>query len=61
LLDTTTERPEDSEDFVAVSPGDPMVRSLGDPAAGPVVLTIELRGTLRRHLVSYWDACVCKR
>ena len=60
LLDTTTDRPEDSADYVRVPAGDLTVRYRGDPEAGPHVLTIELRGTLRRRLVSYWDGCVFK-
>ena len=60
LLDTTTDPPADAGDFVAVPAGDLTVRYHGDPAAGPHVLTIALRGTFRRRLVSFWDGCAFK-
>jgi hypothetical protein len=60
LLDTTTEAPADSGEFVDVTAGDVLVRYRGDPEAGPHVLTIELRGALRRRLVSFWDGCAFK-
>jgi len=63
LLDTTTAPPEDPAD-----PGVPVgagaagltVRYHGEVAAGPHVLTIELRGRRRRRLVSFWDGCAAK-
>jgi hypothetical protein len=60
LLDTTTEAPADSGSFVDLPAGDPRVRYLGDPEAGPHVLSIALRGSLRQRLVSYWDGCAFK-
>jgi hypothetical protein len=60
LLDTTTEAPADVADFVGAPAGGLSVRYRGDPEAGPHVLTIELRGRLRRRLVSYWDGCAYK-
>jgi hypothetical protein len=60
LLDTTTEAPVDPGPFVDVPAGDLTVRYCGDPEAGPHVLAIELRGSLRRRLVSYWDGCAFK-
>ncbi len=60
LIDTTTEAPADSGDFVDVPARDLMVRYRGDPEAGPHVLTIELRGALRLRLVSFWDGCAFK-
>ena len=58
LLDTTMEPPPDADDFVDVPAGDLLVRYGGDPATGPHVLTLALRGTFRRRLVSFWDGCV---
>ncbi len=60
LLDTTTDQPEDAANYRRVAAGDLTVRYRGDPETGPHVLTIELRGTLRRRLVSYWDGCAFK-
>jgi hypothetical protein len=60
LLDTTTEEPADSSDYVGVPTGDLTVRYRGAPEAGPHVVTVELRGNLRRRLVSYWDGCAFK-
>jgi hypothetical protein len=57
LLDTTTEAPSDSFAFVDVPAADLTIRYRGDPEAGPHVLTIALRGSIRRRLVSYWDGC----
>jgi|HubBroStandDraft_4_1064222.scaffolds.fasta_scaffold590735_2 hypothetical protein len=60
LLDTTTEAPTDSGSFVDLPAGDLRVRYLGDPEAGPHVLSIALRGSFRRRLVSSWDGCAFK-
>jgi hypothetical protein len=60
LLDTATEPPADARDYVDVPVDDLTVRYRGDPATGPHVLTIELRGSFRRHLVSFWDGCAAK-
>ncbi len=60
LLDTTTEPPADVADFVGIPARGLSVRYGGDPEAGPHVLTIELRGRLRRRLASYWDGCAYK-
>lgn len=60
LLDTTMEAPTDSGNFVDVPAGDLTVRYCGDPAAGPHVLTVALRGAFRRRLVSFWDGCAFK-
>jgi hypothetical protein len=60
LLDTTTEAPTHSGAFVDLPAGDLTVRYSGDPEAGPHVLTIALRGSFRRRLVSYWDGCAFK-
>jgi hypothetical protein len=60
LLDTTTEAPTATGAFVDLPAGDLTVRYCGDPAAGPHVLTIALRGAFRRRLVSYWDGCAFK-
>jgi hypothetical protein len=60
LLDTTTEAPTDAGAFVDLPAGDLTVRYCGDPEAGPHVLTIALRGSFRRRLVSYWDGCAFK-
>jgi hypothetical protein len=60
LLDTTTEAPTGPDAFVDVPAGDLTVRYVGDPEAGPHVLTIELRGSFRPRLVSYWDGCAFK-
>jgi hypothetical protein len=60
LLDTTTDAPSDAGPFVDLPAGDLTVRYCGDPEAGPHVLTIELRGSFRRRLVSYWDGCAFK-
>ncbi len=58
LLDTSTDLPTDAHDFVDVPTGDVMVHYRGDPEFGPHVLTVELRGTFRHRLVSFWDGCV---
>jgi hypothetical protein len=60
LLDTTTDAPPDGGGFVSLAAGGLTVQSLGDPEAGPDVLTIDVRGALRRRLVSYWDGCAFK-
>lgn len=60
LLDTATEAPTDAGPFVDLPAGDLTVRYCGDPEAGPHVLTIEMRGSFRRRLVSYWDGCAFK-
>jgi hypothetical protein len=60
LLETTTEVPADVSGFVDVPAGDLAVRYCGDPESGPHVLTIALRGSFRRRLVSYWDGCAFK-
>ena len=57
LLDTTTEPPSDADDFVPVEADDIMVRYHGDPVDQPHVLTIEVHGIVRRHLMAYWDGC----
>ena len=57
LLDTSTDLPTDADDFVDVPTGDVMVRYRANPEFGPHVLTVELRGTFRRRLVSFWDGC----
>ena len=57
LLDTSTDVPTDADDFVDLPTGDLMVRYHGDPEFGPHVLTVELWGTFRRRLVSFWDGC----
>ena len=60
MLDITTERPADPAGFVPLGPDEPSVRYQGDPAAGPHVLTVELRGIVRNRLVAYWDGCAFK-
>jgi len=60
LLDVTTQAPPDAGTFAPVGAADPTVRYRGDPAEGPHVLTIELRGILRRRLRAYWDGCAYK-
>jgi hypothetical protein len=60
LLDTTTEAPTDAAAFVDLPAGDLTVRYRGDPETGPHVLTVALRGSFRRRLVSYWDGCAFK-
>ncbi len=60
LLDTTVSTPADADDFVPVAAGDVVVKFQGDQEAGPHELAIELRGVVRRHLVSYWDGCAYK-
>ena len=60
LLDTTTEAPTDLGPFVDRPAGELTVRYCGDPEAGPHALTIELRGSFQRRLVSYRDGCAFK-
>ncbi|MGA2473567.1 MAG: hypothetical protein ABSG39_08740 [Acidimicrobiales bacterium] len=60
LLDTTTDTPPDTGDFVGFPAAGLTVQYLGDLEAGPHVLTIDVRGTFRRRLVSYWDGCAFK-
>jgi hypothetical protein len=60
LLDTTTERPSDSDEYVSVGSGEIDVRFHGSPADEPHSLVIELRGVFRRHPVTYWDGCAFK-
>jgi hypothetical protein len=57
VLDITTGAPSDALGFTPVGAGDLSVRYDGDPGAGPHVLTIELRGVVRRRLVASWDGC----
>ncbi len=51
---------EQAKTFVGVPAGGLSVRDRGDPEAGPHVRTIELRGRLRRRLVSYRDGSAYK-
>jgi hypothetical protein len=60
LLDTTTDTPSDTGDFVGLLAAGLTVQYLGATEAGPHVLTIDVRGTFRRRLVSYWDGCAFK-
>jgi hypothetical protein len=60
LLDTTTEPPSDANDFDPVETHGITVRYHGDPVDQPHVLTIEVHGIVRRHLMAYWDGCVYK-
>lgn len=60
LLDTSTEAPDGDGTAVAFAAGDLSVRYHGKPEAGPGLLSIELRGRLRRHLVAFWDGCAYK-
>jgi len=60
LLHTSTETPEDADDGVSVPAGGVTVRYHGEASSGPAVLTVELRGRLRRRLVSSWDGCAYK-
>ncbi len=60
LLDTSTDAPPDTSEFVGLLAGELTVRYLGDLEKGPHVLTIDVRGTFRRRLVSYWDGCAFK-
>jgi len=60
LLDTTTEAPADADEFVPVETDDITVRYHGSPVDQPHVLTIEVHGIVRRHLMAYWDGCAFK-
>jgi hypothetical protein len=60
LLDTSTEVPSDADDYVPVEADDIIVKYQGDPVDRPHVLTIEVHGIARRHLMAYWDGCVYK-
>jgi hypothetical protein len=60
LLDTTTECPPDSGEYLSVGSDDIDVRFHGAAVDKPHALVIELRGMFRRHLVSYWDGCAFK-
>jgi hypothetical protein len=57
LLDTTTEQPPDSDDFVSVGSDEIDVRFHGATVDKPQALVMELRGVFRRHPVTYWDGC----
>ncbi|HXZ61431.1 MAG TPA: hypothetical protein VEG62_01725 [Acidimicrobiales bacterium] len=60
LLHTSTEAPEDADVGVAVPAGGVTLRYHGDASSGPGLLTVELRGRLRRRLVASWDGCAYK-
>ncbi len=57
VLDSTTELPPDASEFLGVGSEDIEVRFRGGPAERPRELVIEMRGTLRRRPVAYWDGC----
>lgn len=58
LLDVMTTAPDDAEAFLPVTGSHPEVRFHEGSAARPQALTVELHGTVRPHLVAYWDGCV---
>jgi hypothetical protein len=60
LLDSTTVPPGDASDFVAVGSEEIDVRFRGGATERPRELVIELRGTVRRRPVAYWDGCAFK-
>ena len=57
VLDISTDAPSDAPAFTPLGAGELSVRYDGDPDTGPRVLTIELRGVVRRRLRAYWDGC----
>ena len=60
LLDSTTVPPRDASDFVAVGSEEIDVRFRGGALQRPRELVIELRGTVRRRPVAFWDGCAFK-
>jgi hypothetical protein len=57
VLDSTTELPPDASEFLGVGSEGIEVRFRRDPAGQPRELVIEMRGTVRRRPVAYWDGC----
>lgn len=60
LLDTTTEAPADADEFVQVETHGITVQYHSSPVDQLHVLTIEVHGIVRRHLMAYWDGCAFK-
>lgn len=57
LLDTTITPGDDRDSYIPVGGDGIDVRFRGGPVQQPDHLIIELRGVVRRHLVSSWDGC----
>jgi hypothetical protein len=60
LLDSTTDPPPDSSDFLCVDSDGIVVKFRGGALDRPHEMVIELRGVLRRRPVAYWDGCAFK-
>jgi hypothetical protein len=60
VLDVTTELPANVDEFIPVETDDIAMWFRGDSVQQPDVVTIELRGVLRRRLVASWDGCAFK-
>ena len=57
LLDSTTDRPTNTSDYVCEESEGIEVRYQRDALTRPDELVIELRGLVKRRPVAHWDGC----